>query len=153
MDAEILFSPTDFELAHEAFDAMCGHGALAAALGKEVCDVMKFFDQGGWVNVPMMRRAAYHAANSLPVMVPRWPTLTETAVALIQFLGPWMEPGILPAARCKYRHWVAVRRGLVWDVNEPRWLGPSQWEQAVVPGLMPKRGTGWELFRSILIKP
>lgn len=146
-----LFSPWDMEVAHHNFDAMCGHGALAASLGSEVCDVMKFFAQGGWVNIPMMEQAI-RAAGKVPAKMSGWNESDRPAVSIIQFGGPWMRPIVPVAARCAYRHWVAVRRGLAWDANEPRWQTRAEWERTVIPALLPETGDGrWEIIRTIAI--
>jgi hypothetical protein len=140
--------PDDFEVAHVNFGAMCGHGALAAALGMRVCHVMQYFPAGqSWVSIPDME-AALRKAGKLPGRLAGWAG-NRVAVSIIQFTGPWMEPGVPPAARCRYRHWVATRDGLVWDVNDQRWQAVSEWER-IIPELMPKRGVGWEVFRSLV---
>ena len=133
------------------FDAMCGHGAIAAALEMEVCRVMKYFSVGGWVNVPIMQMALRNAGKTIGT-VSRWDRRSgqQPAVTIIQFLGPWMNAGVPIAARCQHRHWVASRGDLIWDCNADGWLPRSKWETEIVLMLMPKRGTGFEPFRTVI---
>lgn len=149
MEAAHLFSPWDFRVASINFEAMCGHGALAAAIRCDVCHVMQFFDRGGWVNVPTMEEALIRAGKS-PISVRGWDEKHRPAVTILQFLGPWMSPGVPPAARCRYRHWVATFGRLVWDINTGKWLPREQWEADVIDDLMPPRGTGYEAFRTLV---
>lgn len=143
-------SPTDFQEAHEKLGAMCGHGALAAALEKPVIDIMPHFSQGGWVNVPIMKAAIEKSGHA-------WtrcekPAQGQTAVILIQWLGPWTEPERPPAAACRYRHWVASRAGLVWDVNTEQWQTQDEWKK-IIPDLLPDRSTGYSVWGSLIIQP
>ncbi len=139
--SELLFSPEDMEMASLHFDAMCGHGALAAALGCRVLLVMPLFDRGGWVNIPMMQDAVQKAGHtcakvhSIPV--------SGCAVIMVQFLGRWMEAGVPIAARCAHRHWVAIREGQFWDVNFQVWMSPEEWEKRA-PSMYGPKTTGHE---------
>lgn len=144
-----LFCPWDMEIAAHNFEAMCGHGALAAALGMDVCSVMQFFGRGGWVNFPQMDEAL-RRAGKIPAKVTGWVHGPRIAVTLIQFTGPWMKPGVPAAARCQHRHWIATFGVQVWDANTGAWQDRADWEKSVIPDLMPKRGDGWEPFRSLI---
>ena len=149
MATKTLFSPWDMEVAAVNFDAACGHGALAAAVGCQVCYAMQYFGAGGWVNIPMMKSALAHA-NVCFDSVDGWDQTGACAVTMIQFLGPWMNPGVPVAARCQHRHWVATREGMVWDCNTGKWQTREEWEKEVPPLLMPKRGTGFQATRSFV---
>lgn len=145
-----LLSPTDFEEAHAQKGAMCGHGALAAALGVSVMAAMAFFDQGGWVNVPMMKDAIQRSGH-LWQRVDK-PNEGSDGVILIQWEGPWTRPGVPPAAACKYRHWIATRQGKVWDVNTQTWDSQDEWK-TVVRSIIPERSTGFSVWGALLITP
>lgn len=136
------YSPLDMQLANEVFDAMCGHGALAALLGISVMDAMRHFEKGGWVNIPMMKTAMSRAGVSF-VRNPFIPAHGK-GVALVQFLGRWMEPQVPKAARCAHRHWIAFSDLLVWDSNLERWEPLGEWEQWL-PQIYDGRTTGHQV--------
>lgn len=140
--------PHDFQEAHEKHQAMCGHGALAAVLSKPVMEVMPYFDKGGWVNVPIMKQAIEKSGH-------RWtrcskPGEGQEAVILLQWEGPWTKPGVPAAAACKHRHWVATRRGLIWDINTEIWQPQDEWKQ-IIPDLLPQRSTGYSVWGAFII--
>lgn len=136
------FSPLDMNLAYEHFGAACGHGALAAALGCPVLQVVPLLKRG-WVNIPIMKDAIA-ASKKRPTKHAAIPE-KGCGVAMVQFLGPWMEPGIPVAARCTQRHWIGLHDGLVWDANCQHWMSRREWEEWVT-GIYPRRATGHELY-------
>jgi hypothetical protein len=142
-----IFSPTDMEAA-AARGARCGHGALAAALGIPVLEAMKHL-KSGWVNVPMMKRAIEAHGR-------RWkrverPEAGDTAVILVQFLGPWMDEGKPPALACRYRHWVACNEdGQLWDANWPGWMPHDVWK-TLAPELLPEESNGYVVWGALEI--
>lgn len=144
------YSPGDMVACADAFGAACGHGALAAALGVPVCIVMAelFPDSGGWLNVPMMNAAAHKAERE----VKRLDSIPSNGdgVALIQWLGRWMEPGVPPQARCAHRHWIAFRGGLVWDANRTEWITFESWNEWV-PTLYGAKTAGHEVAAAYLL--
>jgi len=144
------FSPTDMQQSSIVFGAMCGHGAFAAAIGSNVFEVMKHFQRGGWVNMPIMEKALRNARKSPKRVNGWWTKDDDVALTLLQFLGPWMAEGVSPFARCRYRHWVATRGNLIWDANTEAWHPKEVWEDLVIRDLMPERGTGYEAFRSLI---
>jgi len=150
-----LYCPSDMDAARELFGAMCGHGALAAAIGEEVGVTEHLFERsGGWVNLPQMLKAvALCPRHRVARQETQWlPGGQEMKLVLIQFTGPWMDAGRPPSARCKYRHWIAARGYQVWDANEPRWIHCGVWKHEIVPQLVPRLGTGWEVFRALVIE-
>lgn len=142
------FSPSDMMLANDTFGAMCGHGALAAALGIPVVDAMKYFQCGGWVNVPRMKAAIIESGKQ----VTRNPFIPPCGigVALIQFLGRWMEPKVPKTARCAHRHWIAFNDYLVWDSNTELWHSMNEWE-GWVPALYSEKTTGHKIDAAYII--
>lgn len=146
------FSPWDMEVASINFGAMCGHGALAAAIGTDVIRVMEHFERGGWVNIPIMK-AAIARAGYRTIPLTDWPKPDETvpAVVMIQWTGPWMAEGVPVAARCQHRHWVAAVGDWIWDCNAEGWFTRACWERFIPPALMPKRGTGFRVERAFLL--
>lgn len=144
------FSPPDMILAHDNFNAMCGHGALAAALGIRVMDVMQYFDNGGWVNIPMMKEAIRRAGH--PIIKSQPYSSFGLGVALVQFLGRWMEPQVPAAARCAHRHWIAFYDGRIWDSNTMHWMTTKAWEDWI-PALYSNKTTGHQIDSAWLIVP
>lgn len=136
-------------LAHDTFGAECGHGALAAALGIPVMDVMQHFERGGWVNIPMMKVAILDASGKKPFKRADIPVGVR-GVALVQFIGRWMEPKVPKAARCAHRHWIAFKDGLVWDANTAHWTTPALWREWV-PALYSEKTTGHQIDSAWLI--
>lgn len=136
-------------LAHDVFNAMCGHGALAAALGIPVMDAMQYFDNGGWVNIPMMKTAIVRAGKR-PL---KWLGCGSSGngVALVQFLGRWMEPQVPPAARCAHRHWIAFHEGRIWDSNTMHWMTTKAWKDWIT-ALYTDKTTGHEIDSAWILK-
>lgn len=136
------FSPVDMDLANEHFGAVCGHGALAAALGVPVLQVVTMLKRG-WVNIPTMKEAIATARK----IARKHETIPAkgNGVAMVQWLGSWMEPGVPVAARCTQRHWIGLHGGMIWDANHQHWMTPAEWE-AWVPAIYPRRATGHELY-------
>ena len=142
-----LFVPRDVDEALKS-GAMCGHGALAAALGIPVLEAMKLLPKPGWINVPMMKAAISNAGRTFFRIAK--PDPGETAVIMVQFTGPWTEPGAHPMGACRHRHWVATRDNQIWDINWPWWMKQDSWK-ALAPELLPKRSTGWDVWGALRI--
>jgi hypothetical protein len=156
-----LYEPTDVHEAFREWGAACGPSALAAAFGCNVADVRHLFPfHRGWVNPSHMI-----AALDLAGVHHREPRPGEThpcrGLLFIQFLGPWMKPGVPIAARYKHTHWIAVVRNheaerLVWDCNsETGWMLFEQWRAVLAPELIAhNRGSdGWRVARAIELVP
>lgn len=130
----------------------CGHGALAAAAGVPIADAMKSL-KTDWVNIPQMKLAIEDLTGAPASSLPGWvrPLIDSTrAVCMIQWVGPWCDPGRPAQARCQHRHWVALRGDFVWDVNLPLWVTRETWAKEIPHLLMPPKGVGWEPFRSLV---
>jgi hypothetical protein len=139
------YQPPDFDFANEKLDAMCGHGALAAALETTVAEAVGFLGRGGWINIPMMQRGIEVAGRG-------WrrhaqPVPGVIGVSMIQFVGPWCGPTRPPQARCRYRHWVASYGDYFWDINLPRWILKDVWAAIVIDSFKEEITgmTGWEI--------
>lgn len=156
-----LAEPTDVDEAYREWGAACGPSSLAAALGCDVADVRRLFPgHRGWVNPTHMLQAL-----SLTGLRHREPRPGEThpcrGLLFIQFLGPWMAPGVPIAARYKRTHWIAVVRNreaerLVWDCNSTTgWMLFEQWRSVLVPELIAhNRGSdGWRVAKAIELIP
>lgn len=149
-----LYSPEDVDRAPDMDGVACGHGAMAAACGVPIGIAIEYLKPNGWVNIPMMVAAleAGGVKNLQRPTSPPWVSFPDTdrrAVALVQWKGPWCDAGRPPQAAAKYRHWVALRRGLVWDINRPEWIESNTWAAEVVPLLLPRRATAWAPYRCI----
>lgn len=107
---------------------------------------------GGWVNIPMMKAAIAKAGYSAVRVPDRWPPGGALpAVVMIQWIGPWMNPGVPAAARCQHRHWVAYQAGWIWDVNTDKWQRFEDWLAEIVPQLLPKKATAWTVALSLIL--
>lgn len=155
-DRPEIFSPPDMEHASETFGAMCGHGALAAAIGERVMITEHLFQRpGGWVNLPQMREAiANLPCHRIVREEEKWPPGgPEMRLILIQFTGPWMAENRPPAARCRHRHWIAAKGSYVWDANHPEWIHMGLWRENILPELLPESGNGgWQVFRVLVLE-
>lgn len=70
------------------------------------------------------------------------------AVMLIQYLGPWMKPGVDTRKRAKYTHWIARHpEGYILDtqINPQEWMPVDDWliEHQAVLGRKTST-TGWQ---------
>lgn len=148
--------PNDAARSHEMPGVACGHGALAAAIGCAISDVLPRLKPDGWVNYPMMLEALVNLgirSRSHRDTIAETPH-DDRGVCLIQWAGPWCDPGRPPAARCQHRHWIAMRENLVWDINAPDvWTSIADWADFMPANLMPPRATGWAPFRSLTWEP
>lgn len=138
-----LYSPPDMDWNS---GAACGHGALAAALGITVAEARKYLPKPGWINVPMMKAAIEVSGHKWRRVAKPHPE-KDTAVVLLQFLGPWMRS---PIAACHHRHWIATKGGLVWDANTKQWETVSQWKR-IVPDLLPDNSNGYDVWGALVI--
>ncbi|MDQ8205798.1 hypothetical protein [Pelagicoccus sp. SDUM812003] len=135
------FSPEDMVEAHRRLGAACGHGALAAALSVSVEQACQLLEKGSWINVPMMKDALRRHRVDFRVHEGRC-DLKGPAVTIVQWLGPWTEPGKPARLAARYRHWVARRGSLIWDANAPFWIDNRVWAKHIAPEIMPKNATG-----------
>ena len=164
---------------HAAMDSWglnCGPGALAAMLGIDDLDVVAVhiphFRERHYTNPSMMQAALrslkvkWHevddsedsaALDSGGNPMLKWP---EYGLMRIQWEGPWLEPGVPPAAAYKHTHWIGCITGsegfpgsMIFDFNTG-WETPESWEAGVVKDItgQTKRATGgwhpthrWEL--------
>jgi hypothetical protein len=140
-----LYSPTDMQMAAEGLGAACGHGALAALLGiPVVMAATKYLPGKTWVNMPAMEEAMRKAGHLFTIVGRKMPV---EGLALIQWEGPWTQPGVPPRVACMHRHWIAVSGDQVWDANLEEWTQMKEWADAFVPELLPPKATGWSVAR------
>lgn len=153
------FSEDDANRAYEEWGCNCGPGALAACLGwtlDEVRPHLATFDAKRYLSGPAMGVAIAstghrYFATLLDNDTNGFPT---HGLALIQFHGPWLNPGVPYAARLKATHWIASKWNLgnhyIFDINGG-WLAFDEWNRDLVPQLVEatKRATGeWSVDRS-----
>ena len=146
------YFPPDMERCARDLGAACGHGALAAALGIPVVVAVLegFHGRGGWVNIPMMQAAIQRAGRTWrrEAQIPA----AGDGVAIVQWLGPWMEPRVPRRVRACYRHWIAFRDGLLWDANAHLWMTPEEWH-GWIPQVYPRRVTGHRVDGAYVFNP
>jgi len=147
--------PTDMDWAAAEFDAACGHGALAAALGIQVSMVMKHFgNEGGWVNIPKMKAAIVDIRGKKPTGYGAcWPTCEHRYVSILNFIGPWSHHIM---GQASHRHWVAGlwdekrNETQVWDANYQEWLTFADWKEKIMDPMCVriKNCRGWSIAGS-----
>lgn len=131
--------------AGEAWGCNCGPAAIAAACSVELAEMAGYCRSLQWPGYtnPTMGCALL---KSLGVRWGKarglWP---GRGVARIQWMGPWMDPGVPAGARYQRTHWVAAcwvgRRRAVFDVNHfglfgRGWVWQNLWEQVTVPAIL-----------------
>lgn len=135
-------APTDAIQLADAKRCACGHAALAAALGKNVLDVLPLFEQQGpglWVNERRMKTAIEASGHFWNLEGLPWPV--QPAVVWIQGLGSWMEKGVPVGARNARSHWIATARNeqgrqMVYDINHGDWLPLAFWKTTTLRPLL-----------------
>lgn len=139
------FVPWDIEVADCNFGANCGPVSFAAASGREVCRIMRYFDhfeEQPWTNLTQMRQAYAQTGVSIRTLKREWP---EYGVALIQWLGPWTEKNFFARWTLPHTHWVAVDGEWVFDYSAPQWMRKQEWAAEIAPYYWRDipRSTGW----------
>ncbi len=158
--------PPDVDEQHRIWGANCGPTALAAVLGMSVAAVRPIVEavQGGkfigYMNaghlVDCLRQAGRSSwRTDCGRGEVRWPK--TRGLCVLQFDGPWCEPGVPAKARYRYTHIVAaIADGLlIYDCNnDDVWLPRPKWEREVIAGLVSstKRATGWYTSTSIDVR-
>lgn len=139
IDASKFPVPKDMKAASRKLKAMCGHGALAAALGVSVTEAVGLLGKGGWVNIPMMKTAIGKAGLKCESHSGLRPHEETSSLLIVKWEGPWSDKP--PQVQARYRHWVASRMGLIWDSNWPsEWMTMDEWKKKL-PALIPKKAT------------
>lgn len=109
------FTSADVDAAHSTWGCNCGPAALAAICNLTLDEVRPLFpDFPGYTNPTRMFAALKSTGGrwnwssvTIAEQPPTWPSY---GIARIQWLGPWMQPGVPIAARYKHTHWVGVSR-------------------------------------------
>jgi hypothetical protein len=173
---EYPYTIDELKVAIEAWGCNCGPGALAAMVGLKPDDVRAHipkFDERHYTNPSMMQAAlrslgvGYHDVDDSADRVAldsggdpmlKWP---DYGLMRIQLEGPWLKPGVPPAAAYKHTHWIGCITNAwgfkpgswIFDFNTG-WETPESWEAGVVKEItgQTKRATGgwhpthrWEL--------
>jgi hypothetical protein len=141
--------PADLVPCARLYRANCGPASFAAVTGLLVTDIIRFFPQfpaDPHTNIPQMKSALSRCGISAEDMTEAWP---EDGLCLIQITGPWTERAWSHAA-CGHRHWVGVRNGYIYDVNEHAWLEYSIWSKSMGERAATRpRATGWRLLKAL----
>jgi hypothetical protein len=142
----LLYSPSDVWEAYNEWGANCGPGALAA-LAEMPVDQVRLYRPvhafRGYMNPTHVEEALRNMGFSCEkVKEP-----ITAGMAHVQWSGSWEKAG--PRVAYKYTHWIAYHRleGIFWvyDINTFEaggWLPIEEWEETVVPELLPKKATG-----------
>jgi hypothetical protein len=154
----LAFSADESEKAHEAWGCNCGPGALAACIGWTLDAIrphLATFEAKRYLNSRDMADAIASTGHRHHATASDDPEAFPThGLVLVQWAGPWLNPGVPYAARLRATHWIASKildDGLwVFDINAG-WLSFEEWESWMVPKLVAatKRATGeWSVNRS-----
>lgn len=157
------YRPTDVAAANVRFGASCGHAALAAILGCEVERAWRagqaIFAGKSWVSAPAMEQVLRDTRPGNWRVGSSERQFPVRGLALLQWDGPWMAPGLPFGAQLARTHWVAVDRvpagEMVYDINQDGWLPRAAWELSTIPMLLAlhKRATGWHVRRTYEVQP
>jgi len=123
------YVPWDIEVARLNFGANCGPSAFAAATGREVCRVMRYFahfEHSPWTNLSQMKAALLASGCIFEVHQRAFP---RSGVALVQWLGPWTKPYFFSRWSLLHTHWIAVDGMWVFDHTIEKWQTVSQWSR------------------------
>ena len=131
-----LRSPLDVREAHANWGANCGPAALAAALGRDIADVVASFPNfpdRPYTNLPMM----VGALNSLGLS---WSKVDDpgsrdgfptNGVVLIRWISHTHSPSQFNGIQ--RRHWIAVASDFVYEINLDSWVPRQLWETGFLP--------------------
>jgi hypothetical protein len=147
----LLFNAKAAEAAYAEWGANCGPMSLAAALALDLPTVRTMidgFEGKGYTNPTMMLRALdragikYQRSSKLKTQ-----DLCE-GINRLQWEGPWLRPGVPPAAAYGYTHWVAAAEGRVFCTATAviGWMPRKEWERRIATVCQEiKRCTGWHV--------
>ena len=116
-----LFAPSDLSEMARLLGVNCGPAAFAALTARNILDVIDLFPQypeRPWTSRTQMKSALKSSNLSWEAVNNAFP---ENGVCLVQFKGPWSNYSYR-LAQVRHSHWIAVKRGFVYDVNWEGWL-------------------------------
>lgn len=72
--------------------------------------------------------------------------MIKVGIYRIQFLGPWLDPGVPPRVAYFHTHWVAVRGPWVLDtvVDPSSWIRLTEWIVRIHAYSNEAPSTGWK---------
>lgn len=165
------FTLADADRAHSEWGCNCGPAALAAIVGMTLDEVrphMGDFERKGYINQTMMHAALASAGKKYNKVGHK--TVFDYpfyGLCVVQWEGPWLDPGVHHMARYRYTHWIGAARHLdlskhaigIFDVNclnnGSGWTALADWESHVVPHLTSqyKRANGkWHVAHAIEVE-
>lgn len=144
---DILYAPLDVTQAHRLHGANCGPASFAALVGRNVCEVMRYFpnfSEKPVTNIPRMHAALRDSGLRFRRETKNFPV---DGLVLIQVEGPWTAPRRAPYEAPRHRHWVSVRLDHVYEVNLESWVPRQVWEEDYLPALLSRHegATGWSI--------
>jgi hypothetical protein len=141
--------PDDLALSAHLYRANCGPASFAAVTGLLITDIIRFFPQfptDPHTNIPQMKSALSRCGISAVDMTEEWP---EDGLSLIQITGPWTDRTWSHSA-CSHRHWVGVRNGYIYEVNEHAWMEFAGWSRSMGERAATRpSATGWTLLKTL----
>ena len=149
------FVPWDIEVARLNFGANCGPSAFAAATGREVCRIMRYFahfeQSQCWTNLTHMRRAFEQAGYHTEVFRLEMPVV---GVALIQWTGPWTQKHFFSRWSLVHTHWVAISGDWVFDHTVGEWQSLLRWSRETAPEFLAEipQASGWSVKYGLEVK-
>ena len=165
------FTLADADRAHEEWGCNCGPASLAAICKLTLDEVRPHlgdFETKRYTNQTLM----HFALNSIGV---KWRKIDHREVleypfyglCLVQWEGPWSDPGVHPLAKYRYTHWIGVWRSIdvasngigIFDVNclnnGQGWGSLDNWSKIMVPHLTAqyKSANGkWHIMHAIEVE-
>ncbi len=162
------FTADDAERALIEWGANCGPGAVAAIAGVSLDELRPHlgdFERKRYTNPRLMWLVLRSIGLSFKLVQPPI-ELPRFGLARVQWHGPWMEPGVPPAAAYRHTHWIGacwseVRRAWgVFDINcmeSGGWVGFMDWQQVIVPFLTqhhhPECNGRWSFTHVVEVEP
>lgn len=127
----LAFTKEESDRAFETWRAMCGPHSLAAACGLSLERIRQALpaDYEGWMSPGHIEftlrrlRRRYRVTKGL-----RTQKLLP-GINRVQFEGPWLAPGVPPAAAYRHTHWVAYARPwvLCTACDSAKWILIGDW--------------------------
>ena len=132
------YAPTDLSIASVVFGANCGPAALAACLGKEVAEIMRYLphfedESKRYTTLTSMKAALRAASVIFEVKKHQSPV---HGMALIQWTGPWTQKHFFSRWSLRYTHWIAIDGEMIYDDYNGIWQPRDEWAKNVVPAYL-----------------
>ena len=149
------FTLDEAQAASEAWGFNCGPAAVCALLGlkpEQVRPHLGEFERKRYTNPTLMRDILKRCGVGFKQIYrgddPAVTQLnTDLGLLRIQWGGPWTRPGVPMRVRYRHSHWIAMRGGMVFDINAISvggWIPAREWSEQLVPWLCAEVEPKWD---------